>query len=266
MIDVHCHLEQPDYKVDRDAVVLRCKQQLDAVITSCVSPEHLDSSLLLVTRHSGFVFASASLHPAYVKTVTPQMCDLYVERLRLNQDSLVAIGETGLDYNWVKNDDWRKKQQQLFSKMIDLSVELQLPLVIHSRDAIADTLELLEERSIPQVHMHMLTKHAFLKRILDNGWFISVNTLLLRSKEIRKIVRDCPLEFLMLETDSPWLGLNEDGAIRSKYEVRNEPISVKLVAQRVAEIKKVSIDEVNQITTNNANSFFNLGLKSLSFS
>jgi TatD DNase family protein len=189
------------------------------------------------------------------------MYEKYVEHLYLNQDSIVAIGETGLDYNWVKNKDWQKKQKLLFSNLIDLSINLQLPLVIHSRDAVEDTINLLEERSLHRVHMHMLTKHSFLKRILDNAWFISVNTLLLRSKEIRKIVRDCPLEFLMLETDSPWLGLNEEGAIRSKYEVRNEPVSVKLVAQRIAQIKKVTIEEVNQITTRNANKFFNLGLK-----
>jgi TatD DNase family protein len=104
----------------------------------------------------------------------------------------------------------------------------------------------------------MFTKRSMLKRVIDNGWFVSVNTVLLRTKNVKKIVRDCPLEQLMLETDSPWLGIDKDGKLKPKFIVRNEPIAVRLVADKVAQIKKINFENVDRQTTENAINFFNL--------
>ena len=106
----------------------------------------------------------------------------------------------------------------------------------------------------------MFTHHPSLKRVLDNGWHISVNTLLLSNREVRKIVEDCPLDHLMLETDSPWLGVNEAGKIKPKNMVRNQPTTVKKVAEMVAKIKGVTIKEVDRRTTENAKALFQLDL------
>jgi TatD DNase family protein len=97
-----------------------------------------------------------------------------------------------------------------------------------------------------------------LQRVIQNGWLISVNTLLLRSKTVKKIVRDCPLEQLLLETDAPWLGIGADRGIKSKYEVRNEPLAVQRVAEKIAEIKHLETTEVAMQTGNNARTFFQI--------
>jgi TatD DNase family protein len=212
----------------------------------------------LVHQNRGFMFATASVHPEYVKEVDAEVTRNYFRTIKANQSNIVAIGETGLDYNWIKEVEWRRKQKQLFVDSIALAESLRLPLVIHSRDACEGAIDVLEEQQAKSVQLHMFTVHPLLPRVIDNGWMVSVNTFLLRSKSVGKIVRDCPLEHLMLETDSPWLGIGEDGNIKPKDSVRNDPTAVALVAEKVATVKKVSVEEVDKQTTKNAKEFFRI--------
>jgi len=258
MIDTHCHLEQTDYRRDRDAVIERCKHQLQGVIMSCSNPKYFDLTMKLIRQYKGFVFATASVHPKYVKELDEKEIREYIELICSNKDNIVAIGETGLDYNWVKETEWQEKQKQLFVSLITLSKQIQLPLVVHSRDATEEVVEILENHKTKSVQMHMFITRSLLKRVIENGWFISVNTLLLSNKNVKKIVRDCPLEHLMLETDSPWLGIGKDGKLKPKDEVRNEPIAVSLVAEKIAQIKKIDVEDVDKQTTENAINFFKL--------
>ena len=123
MIDTHCHLEQPDYDKDRRLVIERWRHHLHAVITSCANPKHLDLTVQLVRQYKRFVFATASIHPSYVEKFSDEEIREYVEYIRSVKDSVVAIGETGLDYNWVKEAEWQEKQKQLFLRLIELSRE-----------------------------------------------------------------------------------------------------------------------------------------------
>jgi TatD DNase family protein len=257
LIDTHCHLEQADYDPDRHQVLARCQQELHAVITCCAHPDDFPGTMKLATQYQGFLFATASIHPKYI-TLSDHAIAEYFHEIQANRDHLVAIGETGLDYNWVKDVPGQNRQKQLFLKSIALAHELQLPLVIHSRDATEDVLEILEAHNVEKVQMHMFTKRRMLQRVITNGWLISVNTLLLRSKDVKKIVRDCPLDQLLLETDAPWLGIGPDENIKSKYEVRNEPVAVLQVAKKVAEIKHVDLAQVAEQTMKTAHAFFQL--------
>ena len=126
MIDTHCHLEQPDYDKDRDEVIRRCKQQLQAVITSCANPALFGLTLQLVRNYQGFIFATASIHPSYVEKFSEEEIIEYIEQIKSNKDYLVAIDETGLDYNWIKEAEWQEKQKQLFVRLIVLAKQLQL--------------------------------------------------------------------------------------------------------------------------------------------
>jgi TatD DNase family protein len=260
MIDTHCHLEQPDYDRDRSAVVARCRRGLHAVVTSCAHPRNFTRTVQLVTEYRGFVFATASIHPAYVRDFEERDVRDYLAQITSMRHNLVGIGETGLDYSWVQEPQWRERQRHLFVQFIELGNELQLPLVIHSRDATDDVLHLLQQYAETPIQMHMFTRRSALPLVLDQGWNISVNTLLLQSKTVRKIVRDCPMDQLMLETDAPWLGLGDDGKIKPKDAVRNEPTAVSAVAQKVAEIKKLAVDDVDAQTTKNAVAFYHLAL------
>jgi TatD DNase family protein len=262
MIDTHCHLEQSDYDTDRAQVVAACQAQLHAVVTSCAHPAHLDTTLQLVHDYPGFVFAAASIHPRYVNDFSDDEVHAYLDRLRAHRTHLVAIGETGLDHNWITDAPSQAKQRRLFIRMITLAHDLDLPLVIHSRDATDAAIQVLEDHHASCVQMHMFTSRPLLPRVLHNHWRISVNTLLLRSKTVKKLVRDCPLDHLMLETDAPWLGVGADGKLQPKHLVRNTPTAVHQVAKKIADIKHLPLTRVDEQTTANAIAFFHLPLQS----
>lgn len=263
MIDVHCHLESNDYSIDRNEIITRCKKALDAVITCCAHPRDFELTMQLAGKHANFVYATASIHPEYISELADKEIEKYIELIRKSTDKIVAVGETGLDYKWVKDGKGRERQKALFIRFIELAKELQLPLVIHARNgqdeanAVEEAVDVLEAQGAKRVQMHMFTSRPLLKRVLANGWMVSVNTLILQSKSVKKIVRDCPLQQLMLETDAPWLGVKEGKIVEPKIK-RNEPIAVKLVAEKIAEVKKVAVEDVDRQTTENAKRFFRI--------
>jgi len=255
MIDVHCHLEQKDYDEDRDEIIEKCKKELKAVITSCAHPKDFNLTMDMVNRYRNFVFASCGIHPEYIKEVSEKEIEEFIEKIKQNKDNLVAIGECGLDFFWVREPEWQQKQKDLFIRLIELSKELKKPLVIHSREAYEETLRILEQEDVREVDMHMFGYHHLTNRIVNNGWFISINTIILRSKSHKKIARDCPIERLMLETDAPWLSPKK---LLEGIDEKNDPTSIKLVAEKIAEVKKIDFDEVWKKCGENAIKFFKL--------
>ncbi|MCW3980536.1 MAG: TatD family hydrolase, partial [Candidatus Bathyarchaeota archaeon] len=237
---------------DRDEVIEKCKKELRAVITSCAHPKDLKLTLEMVERHKGFVFATVGIHPEYVKEVSEKEKDEFLDLVKENKSNFVSIGEVGLDYNWVKESSWQQKQRELFVELISFSKELNLPLIIHARDAFEDAIKILEQEDARQVMMHMFGANQLVKRVAENGWNVSLNTIVLRGKKYRKVARDMPLQQLLLETDAPWLGPEGE---------RNDSTSVKIVAEKIAEIKKISFEDVARTTTENAVKFFNLPIE-----
>jgi len=142
MIDVHCHLEQKDYDVDREEVINKCKEKLKAIITSCAHPNDLEITIDIVKRYKGFVFATLGIHPEYIGENLN--IEDFIEKVKENKDNIVGIGEVGLDYHWVKEENLREKQRKLFRFFINFAKELNLPLVIHSREAMQDTIKILD--------------------------------------------------------------------------------------------------------------------------
>ena len=258
MIDCHCHLEQEIYSSDRDEIIEKCKKELKAVITSCAHPADFDLTLQLVEKYKNFVFASCGIHPEYIKEISEEEIDKSIEKIKQNKEKIVAIGETGLDFFWIKEPEWQQKQKELFIRLIDLSKELKKPLIIHSRDAYEETLKILEQEDAREVDMHMFGDHHLTKRIVDNGWFISINTIILKSKSHKKIARDCPLERLMLETDAPWLAPKK---LLEGIDEKNDPTSIRIVAEKIAEIKKTNFEEVWKKCGENAIKFFKLPIE-----
>ena len=247
MIDVHCHLESEDYSKDRDQVIEKCKQQLQAVITSCAHPKDFGLTMQLLEKYKGFIFATVGIHPEYIKEISENEISEFFEIIKNNKEKIVGIGEVGLDF--LIEEEWREKQKELFVKFISLAKELNKPLIIHARKAFAEAIEILENFGVKNVLIHFFSAKELLERVKNNGWYISVNTTLLTSKKIKKIVRDMPMERILTETDSPYLGLEGK---------RNDPLSVRIVAEKIAEIKKASFEEVDKATTQNAIEFFKL--------
>jgi len=252
MIDVHTHLENEDYDKDREELIARLKKELSGVITSCAHPRDYDLTMDLVERHKNFVFSCCSIHPIYIKEISEKDKDEYFRKIRKNRDKIVAVGETGLDYYWVKEEQWREKQKELFREHIKLAKELEKPIVIHARESYEDCIDILEEENAEWVNLHMFGGRKLLERVISNQWFISMNAILLRSKNHKKIVRDMPMDRIMLETDAPWL--SPDGG-------RNDSLAIKKVAEKIARVKKVEFEKIWRTCGENAIDFFKLPIR-----
>lgn len=250
MIDVHCHLEQKDYKEDLDKVIKECKKSMKALVMSCAHYEDLEYSLEIAKKYKGFVFLCLGLHPEFIKDLDEEKKTEYIHQIMKNKDKIIGIGEIGLDYFWIKDNEWQEKQKQMFIEFIHLAKKLNLPIIIHSRNAMQETIEILEKEGMKnkKVLLHLFGAKEFLPRILENGWSISIGPLIQKNKEIRKIARDAPLTSIMVETDSPWFGFGERGT----------PLNTFKAAEKIAEIKKLPIQEIEKQTDLNAKSFFNL--------
>ena len=255
MIDCHCHLEQKNYNKDRAQIIEKCKKELRALITCCAHSKDVDLTLEIVKKYKDFIFCSIGLHPIYIKELTEEQIQKTIQAIKENKNHIVAIGEAGLDYFWIKEQKWQEKQKILFKKLINLAKELNLPLIIHSRKASEDTIKILEEEGMQNklVLMHLFQDRKNLQKIIDNNWLISIGPGIKKSKDIRKIARDMPINKILLETDSPWFA--QEG------QEKGIPLNIKIAAQKIAEIKKTTIKEIEKQTDLNAIEFFNLKIK-----
>jgi TatD DNase family protein len=257
MIDCHCHLEQKEYDKDREIVIKQCKQELKALITCSAHPKDIDLTLKIAEKHKNFIFAIIGLHPEYIKEITDEQIKKTIKAIKENKDKIVGIGEIGLDFFWIKEKEWQEKQKELFRKLIKLAKELNLPLIIHSRSASEETIKILEDEGMKnkKVLMHLFQKRRLINKIIENDWYVSIGPGIRKSKDIRKIARDIPSNRFLLETDSPWFAQKELG------QKKGTPLNVKIAAQKIAEIRKKTIKEIEKQTDLNAKEFFNLKIK-----
>lgn len=250
-IDSHCHLDFPEFDNDRDDVISRSKEAgIDYIINIGSSLKGSQASLELATRYE-FIYATAGLHPHEADSFDEKTYSAIKELAR--KDKVVAIGETGLDY--YRNYSRADNQKALFASLILLAKDLNLPLAIHSRLAEADTLKILKNAMPVRCVVHCFSGNEdFLKGCLDLGFFISFtcNITFKKANDLRHIVKEAPLEKILLETDAPYL--SPEG-FRGK---RNEPLNVKILAEAISVIKQVNLEELVNVTSCNAKRLFNL--------
>lgn len=251
-IDTHCHLDFPEFNPDREEVIQRAKDNgIDYIINIGSSLEGSRKSLELSQQYD-FIFASVGIHPHEADSF-----DEKVEgslRALAKNERVAAIGEIGLDY--FKNYAQTENQKILFRALLNLAQDLNLPVVIHNRQAGVDVLEMLKASMPKKAVVHCFSgDENFLKECLDLGFFISFtcNITYRKADNLRKLVALTPLNRMMLETDAPFLPPED---LRGK---RNEPMYVKLLAEEIAIIKETSLEEVARVTSDNAKQFFKLG-------
>ncbi len=248
MIDIHCHLCFPGAYKDLDRVVNKAREEGMAGIV--VSSARYDESLKvleLAGREKGFIFPTLGYHP-----VEGTNHEGTLELIREDRDRIVGVGECGLDYHWEKDPGKREKQKVIFRKFIDAAKQARLPLVIHSWDAEQDCFDMVRDSGVRCVFHCYSGSRELAQQILDNGFWISMSTHILFSKQHRKIMKVIPLEKVLLETDAPWLSPNKPEP--------NYPWNIKLSAGKIAEIKKTTAGEVLERARENAIKFFDLEL------
>ncbi|MFH0949097.1 MAG: TatD family hydrolase [Candidatus Aenigmatarchaeota archaeon] len=262
-IDVHCHLE---YMENPDEVIKEARSKLSAIITSVADPKDAEQIMAIAKKNTDFVFVSLGFHPERMEKYSQKQIDEYMDFLRNNKEKIVAIGEVGLDYLWLKSEDKREGSRKIFAKFAELANETQLPLIIHCRssegaDAMADTFKILEKADVPVVLHFFSGSSDDLNYALEKGYFISFTTMICKSKKYRKLAKKVPMNKMLLETDSPWLDPKNEKTHevrQSPFDLTNRPWNIIESAKVIAEIKKISVDEILEQTENNARRVFDL--------
>jgi TatD DNase family protein len=214
----------------------------------CVTLDNFEEVLTMANKYN-HIFASVGVHPDYEDIVEPDV-DLLVKHSQ--NDKVVAIGETGLDYFRLTGDlTWQRNR---FRTHIRAAIKAKLPLIIHTRNAQKDTISIMKEEGASDAKgvMHCFTEtYDMAKQAIDQGFYISFSGIITfkNAEAIRETVKKIPLESILIETDSPYLAPVPN---RGKL---NEPANVTYVAEKIAEIKNLSIEEVADVTTRN---FFTL--------
>lgn len=253
LIDTHAHLDMDKFAEDMDDVVARSKEAgIGYIITIGADVASSKRAAELAGRYDG-VFFSPGVHPHDVKDMTAT--DLDTLRELALMPKAVAIGETGLDYFYDLSP--RDVQREQFARQISLARELGMPLIVHSRDANEETMDILasEDARSAGGTLHCFSgDYPMAKRALDMGFFISVGGVLTfkKSGELRDIISKVPVERILLETDCPYLAPQP---FRGK---RNEPAYMTHVAEVLAELKGLSVEDIARITSLNAMGLFGI--------
>ncbi len=254
LIDTHTHLDDARYEPDREVVIARALETgIDSMITIGCDLSTSHAAVALANRYP-FVYATVGVHPHEVKHIEDGW---YNEFRRLAENKkVVAFGEIGLDYHY--NHSSPKEQRDRFREQIQLARELSLPLVIHTREAQEDTIQILKDERSTEVGgvFHCFSGDAWLaKDALDLGFYLSFSGILTfqNAGMLRDIAKTVPLDRILIETDCPYL---TPVPHRGK---RNEPAFVRYVAETLATIASVSdLAEIYRLTTENARRLFRI--------
>ncbi len=252
-IDSHTHLDDRAFDVDRASVIARCAEEDMGLLTIGASLASSRAAVRLAKRYRN-MWATVGVHPHSAKSVNDAM--LIELRKMAQEDLVVGIGEIGLDY--YRDLSPRDRQREVFSQQLDLAAELKLPVCLHNRESTEDLLAILKEKALS----HRGVIHSFLgdrslaDQFLSLGFHLGVGGPLTYPKNgaLREAVKHVPLDRILLETDCPYL---TPVPYRGR---RNEPMYVTFVAEEIAKLKGLHIEDVARQSTENAIRVFGLEL------
>ena len=253
LFDTHVHLNDDQFDDDLEEVIERARLNgVERVVVVGFDEKTIKRAMELIDTYD-FMYAAIGWHPVDAIDLTDSYLD-WIEELTAHP-KVVAIGEIGLDYHWDKSP--KDIQQAVFRRQIQLAKKLDLPIIIHNREATEDVVAILEEEGAAEVGgiMHCFSgSPETAKRCLEMNFYISLGGPVTFKNAVKpkEVAKEVPLDRLLIETDCPYLAPHP---YRGK---RNEPSYVKLVAEQIAELKGISFEEVARVTTENANRLFRI--------
>lgn len=259
LVDSHCHLNMLDWKKNKESLLKQAEyHHIKHMLTVNVNPLELDQLLEISSQYSS-IFCSVGLHPNNTNDYknalnTADWQQILYDKLVTSVDNskVIALGETGLDYYYEKSE--KKDQQDAFNIHLKASVEKDVPVIIHTRDADADTIQMIKGFQESRGVFHCFSGDlAFAREALDLGYMISFSGIITfkNAESLRGVVKYVPLDRMLVETDSPYL------APVPKRGKENQPAHTLHIAEKVAEVKGVLLCEVAEQTTKNFFQLFN---------
>lgn len=248
-IDTHLHIGD-NFGVEPDLYVKNAfNNGIKLLIASFCEKDDIMLSTKFVEKYNS-LYASIGYHPEVSNKIVEKDFEV-LKSLVKNNSKIVAIGEIGLDYYW--NKDNKVKQREVFCRQLEIAESLNVPVVIHSRDSIGETYEILSNYNVRGVIHCFSGSLEMAKKFIDLGFLLGIGGVVtFKNSKLYEVVEQIPLESIVLETDSPYLSPEPN---RGKI---NESSNIQFIAKKVADIKNVSIDEVARITSRNATLLFDL--------
>lgn len=252
IFESHAHYDDDAFDSDREELLaLMEKNEIEYVINVGASIASTKTTIELAHKYP-FIYASVGVHPSETGELNED--NFSCLRDQCGKPKVVSVGEIGLDYYWDKPD--KETQVKWFRRQLSLAKEVELPVIIHSRDAAKDTLEIIKEQACDikgVIHCYSYTKETA-REYLNMGYFFGIGGVVTFSsaKKLKEAVEYIPIENILLETDSPYLSPVPN---RGK---RNSSLNLPYIAKEIANIKGLSYDEVISITNKNAKELFNL--------
>jgi TatD DNase family protein len=251
LIDTHCHLYLDDFKEDIAALLERAqKEGVQKFYLPAISSDETSALLQLEESYPGKCIAMMGLHPCYVKEDHQQQLEHVHQWLKKRK--FAAIGEIGLDFYWDKT--FTNQQYEAFQTQIDWALQYRLPVVIHTRNAMPETIDVLttnKGKGLKGILHCFSGSYEEARSIIDLGFYLGIGGVITyKNAGLAEVLENIPLEYLVLETDAPYLS---PVPFRGK---RNESSYLKYIVAKLAEIKNVTIEEVADITTRNAEKIF----------
>ena len=245
MIDSHAHIVK-EYYTDIEGLVKELQEKKVRCVINCsTSIESCKEILELSKKTNNFLLPALGIHPD-TKDDFNKTGEL--EELVMN-NKIIAIGEIGLDYYWTKDN--KEQQKELFTNQLDIAQKYNLPILVHTRDSIQDTFDILKERKLKGIIHCYSGSYEMAKEFIKLGYKLGIGGVLtFKNSKLYEVIEKISLNDIVLETDSPYLSPEP---LRGK---QNNPYNIYYVAKRIAEIKKVTIEEVIEQTTKNACDIF----------
>lgn len=251
-IDTHAHMDDAKYDQDRDEVLERAKKEGVIQIINVGADMETSRAALALSKKYPLIVAGFGVHPQEAGTITKADYDEIAEAML--QPTVKVLGEIGLDYYYENCS--RELQQEVFIRQLDIARQMHMPVSIHDRDAHGDLMKILKKEGVGiegSIHCYS-GSYEMAKELVKMGWHLGIDGPLTfkNSAKLPEVVANIPLEYLLLETDAPYLA---PVPLRGK---RNEPSYLKYIADKIAEIKQISTEEVGRQTTENAQRLFRL--------
>ncbi|MBR4830409.1 MAG: TatD family hydrolase [Bacilli bacterium] len=245
IIDTHCHL-YPSEMQNAEEIIMECKNNNISVILNGVDIASNNEILELSKKYDN-VYAAIGLNYDQIDTFTDDDLVLLEEQIKNNK--IVALGEIGIDYYWTKENS--EKQIYFFKKQLELAEKYDLPVIVHAREASQEVFDIIKNSNVRKGSMHCYAGSIELaKEYIKLGFYIGIDGPITYDNNRKgvELVSNIPVENLLIETDSPYLS-----PLRGQI---NTPLNLKYIAGKISEIKNISIEEIYEITYNNANNLF----------
>ncbi len=253
MIDTHCHIDDEQYAAEFDAFIQSQKAAgIEAILVPGVNADSLQTVPAICARYPNYLFPAVGVHPEEIREDWNVVLDSIEQSL--DTEKWIAIGEIGLDYHF--DVTYKEEQKLAFRRQLDWALQLDLPVMIHSRDATEDMLTILREYTPKGLRgvMHCFSgSHEVAEQIVKMGLYLGIGGVItFKNAKLAEHLQGIPLEYILLETDAPWMAPTP---YRGK---RNEPAWMIYVATKLAEVYGLSVDEIVAQTTKNAKRLFGL--------